>query len=134
MVLIIILNDIVDYQKYDKNTPIISDKKRTQGTKPKLLQNKKKSKKKGRALAEQLLGIAQTCPASDVCSQFGKLTKLVLGSAKSGCLVRIKRQWAFRINIRPWTIYSRCSLQRTFEGNSHSTVSVASYANRRRLS
>ena len=124
MVLIIILNDIVDYQKYDKNTPIISDKKRTQGTEPELLQNKKKSKKKGRALG----------PASDVCSQFGKLTKLVLGSAKSGCLVRIKRQWAFRINIRPWTIYSRCSLQRTFEGNSHSTVSVASYANRRRLS
>jgi len=32
MVLIIILNDIVDYQKYDKNTPVISDKKRTKGT------------------------------------------------------------------------------------------------------
>jgi len=40
MVLIIILNDIVDYQKYDKNTLVISDKKRIKGTAPKVLQNK----------------------------------------------------------------------------------------------
>ena len=81
-------------------------------------------KKRGRALG----------PTSVVCSQFGKLTKLLPRPTEGCCLVGRNRQWAFRINIRPWTIYSRCSLQRTFECNSHSTVSVASYANRRRLS
>ena len=72
-------------------------------------------KKRGRALG----------PASVVCSQFGKLTKLLLGSAKGGCLIRIKRQRAFRINVCPRTINSRRSLQRSLKGNRHSTVSVA---------
>ena len=81
-------------------------------------------KKRGRALG----------PTSVVCSQFGKLTKLLLGSAKGGCLIRIKRQRAFRINVCPRTIYSRRSLQSTFEGHCHCPISIANNANRRRLS
>ena len=42
----IILNDIIDHQKYDEKNPIIIDEKRTQGTKKKYKKMKKGQHKK----------------------------------------------------------------------------------------
>ena len=75
-------------------------------------------KKRGRALG----------PTSVVCSQFGKLTKLLLGSAKGGCLVGRNRQRALPIHVRPRAVHRRGRLQRALKRHRHRAVRIAYHA------
>ena len=65
-----------------------------------LLGNSDKCTKKG--------PVTKTGP--EVCSQFGKLTKLLLGSSESRGLIRRHRQRTRPVHVRPRTVHCRRSL------------------------